>query len=312
MLKFAKKTIKSLLWQHPYFRNLEVRAAELAAFGARLETVEASNRFLLHEVRRINEERRLEAFGGLEELETLARQTRESFDYQWAEFNEGVAMPSDEEWMRDIEARICQFTALPREWFQGKRVADIGCGAGRWTYGMLKMGAQVTSFDQSEAALRRTSELARPFADRHQTRQINLLTADDKADFDLVFCFGVVHHTGNTYLAMRNTARKVAKGGRLFLMVYGFPEEKDDYNIISQYAELRQKWRLLTLDERKQAVIDEFGAYLGHGWFDQVSPQVNDLLTFEDIADFLGKLGFDRARRTIKHANHHVVADRIT
>jgi 2-polyprenyl-3-methyl-5-hydroxy-6-metoxy-1,4-benzoquinol methylase len=283
----------------------------LIAASPEFQRLRAENRFLLSEIRRINEERRLEALGQLPERENLAAQTRESFDYQWSDFHEGVAMPSDTAWMQDIAARVCQLSGLPREWFAGKHVADIGCGAGRWSYGMLSMGAHVTACDQSESALKRTRELAGAMANRLETRQVNLLEWTESAAFDLVFCFGVVHHTGNTYLAIRNTAAKVAPGGRLFLMIYGFPETTEALNEQNAYADLRREWRLLSLPERRRAAIERFGPELGHGWFDAVSPQVNDLLTFDEIADLLGKLGFENVRRTDDNrSNHHLVADR--
>jgi 2-polyprenyl-3-methyl-5-hydroxy-6-metoxy-1,4-benzoquinol methylase len=269
------------------------------------------NRFLLQEVRRLNQERRYEALGGLRGSDSFAEQTRSSFDYQWAEFHEGVAMPNDPAFMQDIEPFISRLTGYPREWFAGKRVVDIGCGAGRWTYGMLSMGAHVTAVDQSDAALRRTAELAAPFRDRLTTMKVNLLTWDESADFDLVFCFGVVHHTGNTYLAIKNCASKVRPGGRLFLMVYAFPKEFVQFEAYNAYDDLRQQWRLMSFEQRKQAVVEKFGTHKGHGWFDAVSPQINDLLTFEEIADLLQRLGFRDVRRTTDSYNHELVADRM-
>ena len=139
---------------------------------------------------------------------------------------------------------------------------------------------------------------------------MDLLAWGEPADFDLVFCFGVVHHTGNTYLAIRNAANKVKSGGRLFLMVYGFPEGRGDFAEINSYEALRQELRHLALEEKARILLDRFGPRYGHGWFDAVSPRVNDLLTFEEIRDLLGGFGFGNVMRTLDNRNHHVIADK--
>jgi 2-polyprenyl-3-methyl-5-hydroxy-6-metoxy-1,4-benzoquinol methylase len=269
------------------------------------------NRFILYELNRINESLRYHLMGDtpLDEVDQL--QTRSSFDYQWADFHTGVAMSNDAAFMGQVQAQIRQITDLPAEWFPGKQVVDVGCGAGRFTYGMLSMGASVTACDQSEAGLRQTAELCKEFSDHLITKQINLLEWEEAERFDLVFCFGVVHHTGNTYLAIRNAAQKVRTGGRLFLMVYGFPETLSDFNELNSYEELRQKVRPLTFEEKKKLLIDQFGPHLAHGWFDAVSPRINDLLTFPEIADLLRGLGFQNIKRTLSSRNHHLVADKI-
>lgn len=275
------------------------------------QLVAAQNRFILFELQRINETIRYHLLGNIDLAESDMQQTRSSFDYQWADFNTGVAMPNDQEFMRNLSAQLCQFTDLSATWFPGKRVVDVGCGAGRYSYGLLSLGATVTACDQSLAALQRTTELCQEFANRLTTQQINLLEWDTEEQYDLAFCFGVVHHTGNTYLAIRNVARKVKPGGRLFLMIYGFPEGSIDFTELNSYEELRHKLRPLSFVEKKQLLIEQFGAHLAHGWFDATSPRINDLLTFPEIADFLTRLGFHNIKRTHNIRNHHLIADKI-
>jgi 2-polyprenyl-3-methyl-5-hydroxy-6-metoxy-1,4-benzoquinol methylase len=305
-LNFRAKTRIDPMPQLP----ARIRAlAQMTRSLGQSELVREQCAFVLNELRRINEEARYRALraAGIEADDV---QTRASFDWQWNEFSAGVAMPNDEAFMRTVRERLCGMTGFPASWFAGKRVADVGCGAGRWSYGLLELGAQVTSFDQSEWALKRTAELCRPHAARHATQRINLLDWDAAGAFDLVFCFGVVHHTGNTYQAIANVARKAAPGGRVFLMVYGFPETLEDFKELNHYEDLRREMRLLDFPQRKQLLIERFGEHLAHGYFDAVSPRVNDLLTFEEIAELLGRLGLRGARRTVSNRNHHVIADR--
>ena len=243
---------------------------------------------------------------------TLGSQTKASFDYQWEHMPAGRALPSDDAFMRGVEAQICRLTQLPREWFAGKRVVDVGCGIGRFSYGLLKLGATVTACDQSEAALRRTAELCEPFRDRLSLKRIDLLEWNERADFDLAWSFGVVHHTGNTYLATENVGLKVAPGGRLFLMIYGVPQAVADLAEINQYERIAAEVRNLSFDERKSLLIARFGADAAHGWFDAISPRINDRLSFEEIHDLLAELGFAAIKLTAAARDHHVIAERTS
>lgn len=276
------------------------------------QSLSVENKFILYELKRINEALRYHLLGDMLLGETVQVQTRSSFEYQWDKFHTGIAMSDDGKFMSQIQSQICQMTNLPAEWFEGKKVIDIGCGAGRFTHGLLSLGATVTAVDQSAAGLRRTAKLCQEFSSRLSTRQENLLEWDEEAQFDLVFSFGVVHHTGNTYLAIRNVARKVKPGGRLFLMIYGFPEDQSGFAEINSYENVRQKIRQLPFDQKKEALIEQFGPYLAHGWFDATSPRINDLLTFAEIVDLLAMLGFQNVKRTLQHRNHHLVADRAS
>ncbi len=68
--------------------------------------------------------------------------------------------------------------------------------------------------------------------------------------------------------------------------------------------------RDLSFDERKARLLQRFGPEKAHGWFDAVSPRINDRLTFEEIHDLLTELGFTGISRTVEARNHHIVAER--
>jgi 2-polyprenyl-3-methyl-5-hydroxy-6-metoxy-1,4-benzoquinol methylase len=289
-------------------------SAKYKTLAAQYQLLREQNRFMLYQLQRINEMMRYQLLGDTHLATHESQETRASFDYQWHEFPDGVAMPNDAAFMREITALLCQITALPAEWFPGKHVVDIGCGAGRFSYGLLSLGAHVTSCDQSPWALQRTTELCQQFGERFSTQPINLLEWTQEAAYDLAFCFGVVHHTGNTYRAIRNVARKVKPGGRLFLMIYSFPDDMDDlenFAEINAYEALRYASRHLSLPEKKQTIMEQYGAHLGHGWFDAASPQINDLLNFSEIVALLQRVGFHHIQRTRDSRHHHVIADKM-
>ena len=240
----------------------------------------------------------------------LAPQTKASFDYQWQHIPEGRALPSDPAFMADLDRQLTGMIRVPADWFSGKRVVDVGCGIGRYSYGLLQLGASVMACDQSEAALRRTAELCLPFADRLALKRIDLLEWDEPADFDLAFSFGVVHHTGNTYLAIENVCRKVRPGGRVFLMIYGVPQTRAAFQEVNDYERIAAEIRLLSFSDRQALLTDRFGPDGAHGWFDATSPRINDRLTFEEIVDLLTELGFVDIEQTVIARNHHIVAQR--
>jgi len=287
-----------------------IRQIKNVVIRKKFKELEAQNHFILDELKRLNKLLRYQQLNESYLVEEDTEQTKNSFDYQWQNMEDGAALPSDSLFMKDITNHICTITGTPANWFSGKKIIDVGCGIGRFSYGLLSLGAEVTACDQSSWALQRTQELCKGVGKSFSTQQIDLLTWKEEGQYDMAFCFGVVHHTGNTYLAMQNVANKVKLGGKIFFMIYGFPETPSDFQIINQYRELRYTLRNFSFEERKQYLLEKFGADKAHGWFDQASPRINDLLPFGEINEFLLNLGFTNIRRTIEHDNHHVIADK--
>ncbi len=134
-----------------------------------------------------------------------------------------------------------------------------------------------------------------------------------EAQFDLVFSYGVVHHTGNTWLAVQNIAECVSPGGYLFMMIYGEPriDHLEDYVELNQYTLLRRAFAAMSFAERVSYLSEDKGKDYVHGWFDAVSPRINDLYRFDEINEWLHMLGFDAVRLTIQNRNLHVITQRV-
>lgn len=276
----------------------------------RLAGTRAQVEYLAREVARLQAARRRAAWRdpwptGLE------RQTKASFDFQWRNMPTGAGLPSDAAFMSELERSVPAMVGVPPAWFAGKRVVDVGCGVGRYSRGLLQLGAAVTACDQSEAALTRTAELCAPFRERLTLERIDLLQWDEVDDYDLAFSYGVVHHTGNTYLAIDHVCRKVALGGRVFFMIYAVPDSRAALQEINLYEQLADETRTLPFEARKEFVIRRFGAEKAHGWFDAISPRINDRLSFEEIHDLLTELGFGNISGDRVLRNHHVTAERV-
>ena len=243
----------------------------------------------------------------------IFQQTRDSFDHQWAELPDGHAMLSSDEWKREVTNTVCRYAGIPADWFRGKKVMDAGCGQGRWTYGFGKLGvAECTSFDISDAGVASTRKVAEEFGDSFVVYKKNILEDLGFAeDYDMVWCFGVLHHTGDTYRGLRNLIRHVKPGGYLYLMLYGEPRRNNisDYQYYHDIFDMRCRTRNLPFSEKIKKIEDKYGKKYLHGYFDAISPDINDLYRWDEIVNWLLAAGFEDIRRTdLEIPNHMVIA----
>ena len=135
--------------------------------------------------------------------EDTMSQTRESFNYQWGNLNSGDNLIDDDSFLTSVGNTITNYTQLPKEWFVNKKIIDAGCGSGRFSFGLNSLGAKVTSFDQSKHGVEELSQMISKHNLEIEVFQQNIFEPIniEKATFDLVWSYGVLHHTGNTYKA---------------------------------------------------------------------------------------------------------------
>jgi 2-polyprenyl-3-methyl-5-hydroxy-6-metoxy-1,4-benzoquinol methylase len=122
-----------------------------------------------------------------------------------------------------VEPHISAFAEFER--WRGKRVLEVGCGIGTDSINFARAGAQLTAVDLSSESLRIAAERADVMgvADRIEFIQANAeeLTAKLTGElYDLVYSFGVVHHTPRPNLALAAMRALTVPGGTLKLMVY--------------------------------------------------------------------------------------------
>jgi 2-polyprenyl-3-methyl-5-hydroxy-6-metoxy-1,4-benzoquinol methylase len=122
-----------------------------------------------------------------------------------------------------VEPHISGFAEFDR--WAGKRVLEVGCGIGTDSINFARAGGRVTAVDISGESLRIASERAAVMglADRIHFIQANaeeLTSAVAGELYDLVYSFGVVHHTPHPERALAQMRALVAPGGTLKLMIY--------------------------------------------------------------------------------------------
>jgi ubiquinone/menaquinone biosynthesis C-methylase UbiE len=104
------------------------------------------------------------------------------------------------------------------------RVLEVGVGMGSDYLEWLKAGALATGVDLSSASLeraRRRCELAGYKPDLQPADAEHLPFPDDT--FDVVYSYGVMHHSPNTNQCLREAWRVLKPGGQARIMVYHHP-----------------------------------------------------------------------------------------
>lgn len=116
--------------------------------------------------------------------------------------------------------------SLGRDSLSGWRALDIGSGSGLSSLAMRKLGARVVSFDYDRDSVSCTEELKRRFGASDGDWQVlegSALDAGfmkDLGTFDLVYTWGVLHHTGAMWQGVDLAQQRVAPGGLLLIALY--------------------------------------------------------------------------------------------
>ena len=150
----------------------------------------------------------------------VGRGERFEFGENWSRFLEVL----DEERIRKAEESLRAM--LEVESLEGKSFLDIGSGSGLFSLAARRLGARVHSFDYDPRSVACARELRRryfPEDDAWEIEEGSALDAEyvrSLGEFDVVYSWGVLHHTGSMWEALANAALPVARGGKLFVAIY--------------------------------------------------------------------------------------------
>lgn len=152
--------------------------------------------------------------------EEISQKKRFAFGANWQSFLETL----DDQRIENAEdslRRMLQVNDLA-----GKSFLDIGSGSGLFSLAAKRLGATVHSFDYDPQAVACTAELKRRYFPDDDAWTVEQGSAMDEAyltqlgQFDVVYSWGVLQHTGNMAEAIRLASNQVREGGVLFIAIF--------------------------------------------------------------------------------------------
>jgi 2-polyprenyl-3-methyl-5-hydroxy-6-metoxy-1,4-benzoquinol methylase len=150
----------------------------------------------------------------------VERGERFEFGANWTRFLKTL----NEDRIATAEQSLC--VMLATDTLEGNTFLDIGCGSGLFSLAARRLGAKVHSFDYDPKSVNCAAELRNRYFPNDPDWTVEAGSALDwdylknLGTFDVVYSWGVLHHTGDMARGLANAARLVAPGGKLFIAIY--------------------------------------------------------------------------------------------
>jgi len=246
----------------------------------------------------------------------FGRERRFAFGRNWERFLtvlDGERVAAAEDALRDI---------LRERDLKGRSFLDIGSGSGLSSLAARRLGARVCSFDVDVRSVGCTRELKRRYYPGDvdwEVREGSVLDPDfmtSLGEYDVVYAWGTLHHTGDMWRAIENSWPAVRAGGRLLLAIYNDQGRKSDwwrrverrccagglsrvailcgfvpyfigFNFLRDAACLRDPLK------RYREYTKNRGMSVVHDWLDWLGGYPYEVARPEQILDFLAPKGFE-------------------
>jgi 2-polyprenyl-6-hydroxyphenyl methylase/3-demethylubiquinone-9 3-methyltransferase len=228
---------------------------------------------------------------------------RFAFGENWAQF----LMVLDDDRIRQAEQSLCDM--LNVKVLQGKRFLDIGSGSGLFSLAARRLGAVVHSFDYDPQSVACTNELKQRYFPDDPDWKVEHGSVLDRAyleslgQWEVVYSWGVLHHTGNLSQAIENVSTLPCKGGILYLAIYNdqgrasrfWLKVKKTYNRLPRGLRWLVLWPVAVRLWGPTTIRDLVTGRPFHRWRNYSALSLRGMSAGRDLVDWTGGLPFEVA-----------------
>jgi 2-polyprenyl-3-methyl-5-hydroxy-6-metoxy-1,4-benzoquinol methylase len=189
---------------------------------------------------------------------------------------------------------------LQRDTLQGSSVLDVGCGSGLFSIAAQQLGAaKVVGVDVNPRCIAVSKQNVARLApgalvEFQEASALSPTSMEPLGQFDLVYAWGSLHHTGAMWQAIRNVSRQVAPGGIFALAIYNTHVTSPAWKVIKWFYN-----QLPSIAQRLMAIVFAGIIYLAKLLVTRRNPLEKErgMDFWYDVIDWIGGYPYEYATR---------------